>query len=165
MLDFRFFFGLPGVFLWLFLLPQRKGMSKEVYHVFGRDDVSHVLFADFVARKYEEWRLVTLEEVSRLHRRLKAVTSRHDMNVFDLNNLLFIPSPCDLAPSIFSALEVVAVVQQEFPMAQVLLDAFSGHLVLAGGALCSVVLLGKINRHVSCQALLRRGRSSSRGEG
>jgi hypothetical protein len=31
---------------------------------------------------------------------------------------------------------VVAVIQQGFPVAQALLDAFFGHLVLAGGALC-----------------------------
>jgi hypothetical protein len=64
----------------------------KVDHVFGRDEVSHLLFADVVARKYKDWRFVSLEEVNSLHCRLKAFTSRRGMSVFDLDNLLVIPS-------------------------------------------------------------------------
>jgi hypothetical protein len=68
----------------------------EVGHVFGRDEVSHLLFADFVARKYKDWRLVSLEEVNHLHSRLVTFTKRRGMTVFDLDNLLVIPPPRNL---------------------------------------------------------------------
>lgn len=114
-------------------------------YMFGRSKISWLLSVDWFARKFQDWRLVPLPDVIRLRTKLQEAVSPEDVQMFDTENLLFVPPPCPPPASLTSTDDVIALIQKEFPMVQQLLETFRGHLMLAGGSLCSAVLMREMH--------------------
>lgn len=115
-------------------------------YMFGQWELSRLLLADWVARKHQEWRLVPVDKASILRTRLAAFASIKGIRMFVTENLLVVPSPRSSPSSLASGSAVITLVADKFSMAQAVLDAFRGHLVLAGGSLCSAVVMGEMGR-------------------
>jgi hypothetical protein len=116
------------------------GNSKFLY---GREEISAVLLLDWQQRKRQQWTRVPVEDVFALHNHLEEKRANGSVQLFDEDNLLVIHAPLPKLQTPLSKLHkplgAVNKLRTMFPVAQMLLQKFHGHLILAGGSILTAL--------------------------